>query len=129
MPLHILLILVVGGIAGIALALHLLGLSKASPFTTQTAHAAWLRAHPDDAIKDLQITQDGRTARITSGHGNGIIWQMGADTCARRLSGAERLQTKGTKTILHLNDYAAPKVRLTLSADEQQDWQNWITQT
>lgn len=129
MPLHILLILVVGGIAGIALALHLLGLSKAPAFTDDTARAAWLRARPDDVITDVQITADGRAARIATHAGHGILWQMGADSCVRMLTGHETLRSHGTKATLHLNDYAAPKVRLSLTPDEHDDWQNWITRT
>lgn len=128
MPLHILLILVVGGIAGIALALHLLGLSKAPTFTVETARSAWLRARPDDEFKAIQITADGRAARITTTEHCGILWQMGADTCARLLCGTETLRITAKTTTLHLNDYAAPKVVLHLTSDEQSDWQNWITQ-
>ncbi|MEM8653650.1 MAG: hypothetical protein AAGF36_02815 [Pseudomonadota bacterium] len=126
MPLHILLILVVGGIAGIALALHLLGLSKAPALTEATARAAWLRAFPGDRITAIFITADGRTARVETDRAHGILWQMGADTCARLLTGSERLCHKGTKTVLYLHDYAAPKLRLSLTPNERQDWQNWI---
>lgn len=129
MPLHILLILVVGGIAGIALALHLLGLSKAPAFTPDNARNAWLRAHPDDEIEAVQITADGRTARITTLRGRGILWQMGADTCARLLTGAETLNVKGNRIALTLGDFTAPRVKLTLSQDEITEWQNWITRT
>lgn len=129
MPLHILLILVVGGIAGIALALHLLGLSKAPAFTPETARAAWLRARPDDAVRQVNLTQDGRAARIVTDHGIGILWQMGADSCARLLAGTETLRIKGRRATLLLGDYAAPAVRLTLTPDEAKDWQNWIAQT
>lgn len=128
MPLHILLILVVGGIAGIALALHLLGLSKAPPFTRETAHAAWLRAYPDDVIERIMLTANGRAARITTERGPGILWQMGTDTCARLLTGDETLRIKAKSATLYLNDYAAPKVQLHLTPDEYTDWQTWITQ-
>ncbi|WP_299744005.1 hypothetical protein [uncultured Tateyamaria sp.] len=128
MPLHILLILVVGGIAGIALVLHWLGLSKVPPFTPETASAAWLRAHPDDVIEKTMITADGRAARITTERGPGILWQMGADTCARLLTGNETLRINAKSTTLYLDDYAAPKVRLHLTPDEYTDWQTWITQ-
>lgn len=129
MPLHILLILVVGGIAGIALALHLLGLSKAPAFTDATARAAWLRAFPDDAVHSVHLTNDGRAARVRTANGAGVVWQMGADSCARLLSGHETLKDHGSGAVLILSDYAAPKIRLTLTPDEHQDWQRWIANT
>ncbi|WP_299546617.1 hypothetical protein [uncultured Tateyamaria sp.] len=128
MPLHILLILVVGGIASIALALHLLGLSQAPTFALETARTAWLRARPDDVIETIKITADGRAARIITDRGHGILWQMGADTCARLLTGTETLNFGAKTAILYLNDYAAPKVLLHLTPDEQIEWQDWITQ-
>lgn len=56
MPLHILLILVVGGIAGIALALHLLGLSE------ENARAGWPRHRADDRIDAIALSADCRVA-------------------------------------------------------------------
>lgn len=129
MPLHILLILVVGGIAGIALALHLLGLSKAAPFTPDTARAAWLRNRPDDTILDLHVTHDGFAARVLTDQGRGVLWHMGVDSCARLLDGSETLHARGNATTLHLNDYSAPRIRLTLSPAEQDDWANWMIET
>ncbi len=128
MPLHILLILVIGGIAGIALALHLLGLSRAEPFTDDTAHAAWLRHRPDDTVLQIDLTQDALAARILTDKGRGILWRMGADTCARLLDGTEDAHVHRRYVTLHLNDYTAPKIRLHLSPEEQDDWANWITQ-
>ena len=129
MPLHILLILVIGGIAGFAVAVHLLGLSKAPAFTTGTAYDAWLRAHPGDDIQSVTITSDGRAARVTTATGRGVLWQMGADSCARALSGSEELTRKDTTTTLHLDDYSAPKVRLSLTPAEHRAWQDWMTHT
>ncbi|MEO1364365.1 MAG: hypothetical protein AAFU86_11380, partial [Pseudomonadota bacterium] len=80
MPLHILLILVVGGIAGIALALHLLGMTGADPLRGDTARAAWLRAYPDDSVQRVAVSADGRVARIDCAAGRGLVWRMGADT-------------------------------------------------
>ncbi|MEL7133595.1 MAG: hypothetical protein AAGK77_14425 [Pseudomonadota bacterium] len=126
MPLHILVVLVVFGIAGITLALHLLGLSRTAPFADGTARAAWLRAYPDDEILSIQITREGHVARITTTQGKGILWQMGTHDCARRLTGQETLTCKAGGAVLHLNDYAAPRVRLPLSSSEQTEWQTWI---
>jgi hypothetical protein len=125
-PLSILLLLVLGGIAGIALALHLLGLTKTPQFTDETAANAWLRHHPDDTVLSVHLTQDGRAARVLTDRGRGIAWHMGADTCVRRLDGTEEAHARGDQVALHLNDYSAPRVNLILTADEQEEWANWM---
>lgn len=127
MPLHILLILVIGGIAGVALALHLLGLSKRPSFTKETARAAWLRNRPDDSVLSVDVTQDGLAARVLTDKGRGILWHVGVDTCARLLSGHEEAHVRRNTVTLHLNDYTAPKIHLRLTLDEQEAWANWIT--
>ena len=98
MPLHILLVLVIGGIAAIALALHMLGLSKTPQFTPDSAREAWLRHRPDDTILDLHVTQDGFAARVLTDQGRGVLWHMGADSCARLLNGSETLHARGSTT-------------------------------
>lgn len=129
MPLEILLVLVIGGIAGIALALHLLGMTGAPPLTSDRARKAWLREFPDITVQDVVVTADGRAARITCDAGRGIVWQMGADTCARRLHGDEQIETRGTRTVLRLGDYAAPRLALTLSPRDRDRWTTWIKET
>lgn len=129
MPLPILLSLVICGIAGIALALHLLGLSNAPTFTEQSAHDTWLRHRPDDIVRDITLSSDKRAARVTTDAGRGILWQMGADTCARMLNGTEQIAARGTTVTLRRKDYTAPSIRLNLSAQDKEEWANWMTQT
>ncbi len=83
MPLIVLLVLVVGGIAGIAVLLHLIGLSKAKVFDQSSARAAWLREWPQACVQDIDLSQDHRVALIHSTHGPGLVWAMGADIAAR----------------------------------------------
>ena len=127
MPLHILLILVIGGIAAIALALHLLGLSQRPPFTEETARTAWLRNRPDDCVLRVDVTQDGLAARVLTEKGRGVLWHMGADTCARLLSGREEAHVRRDVVTLHLDDFTSPRIRLRLTPDEQETWANWMT--
>ncbi|MEM8576789.1 MAG: hypothetical protein AAGF60_02975 [Pseudomonadota bacterium] len=125
MPLEILLVLVVGGIACIALALHLLGLSAAPGFDAAGARDAWLRHFPQDAVTDAAPSRDGRAARIEAASGKGIVWRFGADSVARPLAGA-RAEPHKTGLILRLPDYAAPRVRLTLTPEEARAWARWM---
>lgn len=125
MPLEILVTLVVGGIAGIALALHAAGLSAVPRFDAGAARDAWLRAFPEDTVTDAAPSREGRAARIEAASGRGIVWRMGADSAARHIRGARTMPRKGGLE-LRLADPGAPRVRLTLTQDETRAWTRWI---
>ena len=98
MPLWLLVSLVTGGIAGIALALHLLGLSQRRLLDPAGLQDEWRRHFPDDTFDAPQGSQfllTGRRDRalLYPDQGAGLLWVMGADTTARRLSDA-RWSTK-----------------------------------
>jgi hypothetical protein len=123
MPLSILLPMVIAGIAGIALLLHLLGLSKPALIADE-AHArrAWLREYPDDPPLRVMLCRARSAALIETARGYGVVWPMGADTTARPLAGA-RLAATGSGLTLDLPDYTAPRIRLRLSPEEAAQWQ------
>lgn len=117
MPLEILLILVACGIAGIALALHLAGLSRADPLDEAAARAGWLRHFPDDPVDRLRLSLDGRAALVRTATGRGVVWRFGADTVARYLDDF-RLREVGAGLQLRFADFGAPKLTLRLATDE-----------
>jgi hypothetical protein len=118
MPLEILLVLVVGGIAAIAVLTHLFGLSRRAGFADEdAARAGWLREFPDEPVTGVTLLSDGHAALITTGHGAGIVWTMGADTVARHLAGA-RAQRRGDRLILRFPDWGAPRLALRVTGDE-----------
>jgi hypothetical protein len=121
MPLEVLLILVVGGIAGIALLLQLLGYSRAEPFTEDTARAAWVRAEPDVPAHAVHLSDDRMAALVETGRGPAIVWHMGTDTTAHWLKGA-RTSRSNTGLRILLNDFAAPSVRVKLSPGATSRW-------
>jgi hypothetical protein len=123
MPLSILLPMVIAGIAGIALLLHLLGLSKPAVIADEAqARRAWLREYPDDPPLRVRLCRARSAALIETARGCGVVWPMGADTTARHLSvaGVRRVRTGLT---LDLPDYTAPRIRLRLSPEEVEQWQ------
>ena len=121
MPLDILLMLVVGGIAGIAILLHATGRSARKQFTVETAAKAWSRHFPDDPAGDILLSRSGQAAIVTSASGSGLIWAFGADDVARYLRQFDlRPWQKGLHITFH--EYAAPGVWLTLSEDEKRLW-------
>lgn len=122
MPLTILLPMVVLGIAGITLLLHLLGMSRPKLLRDGAeARAAWLDEFPKDAPLRVVVSHDHRAALIETALGKGVVWPMGADTTARYLDGAEVVRThKGVR--IDLPDYTAPRINLTLDAEEVALW-------
>ena len=128
MPLPLLLALVIGGIAGIAVILHLLGLSKPLRFADDAvASRAWLSEFPDAPPTRVVLSHDHHAALIETAQGDGVVWPMGADSTARYLTGARIERTKDG-LMIHLPDYTAPRIRLRLDADEADLWTRDITE-
>ena len=124
MPLSILGPMVVIGIAGIVLLLHLLGLSQSRRFESAAeARAAWDREFgADDPACAATLSHDGHAALIETQAGrHGIVLPMGADTTARHLDGAKVAPAPGGLRI-DLPDFTAPHVRLRLDPDEAARW-------
>lgn len=122
MPLHILGLLVIGGIGGIAVLLHLLGLTGRKRFADEAAaRAAWLDELPDATPTRVILCHNHSAALIETAQGPGIVWPMGADSTARFLTGARITARKGGVTV-RLPDYTAPRVHLQLDADEAAQW-------
>jgi len=123
MPLEILLALVIGGIAGIALLLHLAGRSQRCILTPETAGAAWLRHYPDDTPREIEVARDGHAALVLTDRGQGLIWAFGADTAARRLEDYDLID-RGDRLRVVFHDFTAPAVTLRLDDFERQHWLN-----
>lgn len=122
MPLEILLVLVVGGITGIAILSHSLGLSKRRAFqSADDAQAAWQREYPSSSVTDIILSQSGYAALIQTRRSIGVVWTMGDDTCARILRSPKIARVK-TGLRLRLADYAAPVIKLELSTEETALW-------
>ncbi|QBF30420.1 hypothetical protein [Thalassococcus sp. S3] len=125
MPLELLVTLVIGGIAAIALAAHLLGLSAPKMLDPATARAAWLRHFPDDAINSLHVARSGHAALVHSDAGWGLLWSFGADTVARRLTSV-RLSDRPKGLRVDFDDYTAPPLTLRLHEEERARWKTLI---
>ena len=122
MPLEVLLPMVVVGIAGITLILHVLGLSRPARLADEAeARAAWLDEFAEDKPMTVTLSRDGRAALVKTSRGRGVVWPMGADTTARYLDGARVLHTQRGLRI-DLPDYTAPRIHLTLDASEADMW-------
>ena len=124
MSLTTLIILVVTGIGGIALILHLIGLSKQRVFDgPEDATDRWLREFPSDDVVGVTVSHRGTAALIQTRRGIGLVWAMGADTAARRLDHYD-VEEDGTGIRVTFHDFTAPQVHIALDYAERQHWQN-----
>ena len=122
MPLTVLLILVVGGILGIALILHRAGLSQPLILTEAEARAGWVRHFPDQEVAQVLLTADGAAALIRTDQGAGLVWTMGQDTVARPLTGC-RVSWRGDDLRIGFGDFGITDLTLTLEPDVRAAWQ------
>lgn len=127
MPLEILLVLVVAGIAGIGAALHLLGLSRAAALSEDVVRQAWVRHFPEDTVQTVHVATSGQAALVNTDHGRGLLWRFGADTVARRLP-CQGLERHGKGLRLYFADFTAPSVDVMLTPSEQALWERDATQ-
>jgi hypothetical protein len=127
MPLYILGPAVVLGIGLIVLLTHLLGFSRPYVFTdTSDAQARWLREWPSDEVDDVVLSADRHAALVITQAGPGIVWAMGADTVAKRLTRADvRRLEDGLR--VDLPDFTARRLRLRLGQSEADDWAQRIS--
>jgi len=129
-PLKFLLILVIGGIAAIALALHLLGFSTAKKMDLKALRSEWLRHFPDDTFQnessiDLLVTMAGDRGILRTDQGYGFVWTMGADTSARRLEHSSWEETP-TGVTFTFRDAGAPRIKVRLHNSERHLWQSYL---
>ena len=122
MPLQLLGIMVVVGIAGIAVLLHLLGLSRPKRFEDEAAaRAAWADEFPEVPVNRVVLCRNRAAALVETPQGPGVVWPMGADSTARFLTGA-RITRTAHGILIRLPDYTAPRIRLSLDPDEADAW-------
>ncbi|WP_037316682.1 hypothetical protein [Ruegeria halocynthiae] len=123
MPLEILLVLVVGGIVGVTVTLHLTGRSRVRELTPDIARSEWLRHAPDDVIIDITVAHDRHSALIRTNSGNGLLWSFGADTVARHLLDFDWMEhPQGFEVQFH--DFGTPKVIIRLDEFERRHWRH-----
>ncbi|MGR3634839.1 MAG: hypothetical protein ACU0BK_02820 [Shimia sp.] len=122
MSLQVLLVLVVGGIAGIAAILHLMGLTAPYRFSDgQDAVAAWEREVPERPATNVHLSSDSRASLIAFEGGTGIVWSFGDDTVARILEGARPLETK-TGLRFDFPDFGSAALNVRLNDSDRDIW-------
>ncbi len=124
MPLHLLLPIVVLGILGVALLLHLLGKSERIEIVdVDQVRDLWHHQYPNAMVLAVEIADGGHQAMVQTSDGPGVVWAMGADVACRLVGDAGVSEhSKGLK--IRLGDYSAPIVRIKLSDPKTR--QHWL---
>ena len=117
MPLHIILPIVIFGIAGIVLLVHLTGGTVTRRIADLAdAQKLWAGDFPDEVLSDLRIDDPGRVALVQLQDGRqGILWAFGGDAVVRHLIAPPEVAETDTGLTLRLRDYTAPAIRVTLA--------------
>ncbi|MGB0507950.1 MAG: hypothetical protein ACPGGK_17320 [Pikeienuella sp.] len=113
MPLPLLLFLVVGGIGGVVLFVHLLGWSAPRQFEDEAAAIkAFAIDYPDAEITSVQLSDDHLNAIFITHAGIGLIASMGAGFMARMIGMGDIENVDNTQAglIISLADFTAPKL-------------------
>ena len=126
MSLWLLIVIVVGGIAAVAIALHALGLSQTAKLEAGNIRAHWQRHFPDDSFNrhgtvEFLLNEHFDRAIVRSDQGYGLIWVMGADTAARQLPAGAITENAGGVTF-SFPDPSAPKIHVALGEADRQVW-------
>lgn len=121
MPLSVLLPMVVLGISGIALLLHLLGKSGRLRLDREAAIAGWQREMGHTKVQQVLLAPSGHAALVQSDTGAGLVWVLGRDTVARTLGPGSLTRAKGRLRV-SFSDYGSNDVILDLPPDTQKLW-------
>ncbi len=125
MPLSVLGPLVLGGILGIVVLVHLMGWTARRVLDTGAARQAWLAEEPEAAIHRVVLADDGRAALLRLGGGRGgAVWCFGADVVVRPLEpGFARITEKDTGLRIRFDDPGAPHLFVRLAdGDARRLW-------
>lgn len=118
MPLWVLLPIVIVGIAGIGVLLHLTGHSRVFVLRDDASvRRQWARHWPSVAVTQVDLA--GGAALVLAEFGPALLRPFGADTVAHRITAMD-LAPQGLR--LHFGDLAAPPVTLHLDPDARDRW-------
>ena len=118
MPLHILAILVVFGLAIIIGAVHFAGGSQAvSPLEAESAAKRFSLDYPDFKISETSVSKDGKTVLLFSNATPriGLVVQMGNRSLTRLISRKtlKRVELKNDGLEISIRDFTLPKVQVS----------------
>lgn len=119
MPLPILGALVVLGIGGLVLLVHMLGGSKKRLYEDEAAAAADLKQdYPQAQIRQTMLADDRKSALFTLSDGVGFAARFGQGRLTRVLhaNDLKRVEEGPDGLTIHLADYTAPRLLVRISS-------------
>ena len=121
MPLHILALLVIVGLAAIISAIHFSGGSRAvAPMTAEQAMQRFCEDHQMTHMTECILAEDGRSAIVFSDLAQevGLVLQLGDKLVTRKLSAdlLSQVDDSPDGLALKLNDFTLPTVLVRLSS-------------
>lgn len=120
MPLMVLVPLVVLGIGGIVLILHLLGWSRRFELASDAVVTReWLRHYPEDRIDTILCRAEAGVALVRTKAGAGVLRAFGADTVAHRVAA---MQSVPDGIAIDFGEFAAPRLVVKLPEAEKRLW-------
>ncbi|SEO82642.1 hypothetical protein SAMN04490248_11366 [Salinihabitans flavidus] len=127
MPLEILIVLCVAGIASIAVLPRLAGRSARRRIDDpEFALAAYDRAFPGTDPVDATLSRDGRVALVRTRRGPGLVWSEHAGITARELVDFDVVEAPPGLRI-HFRDPAAPQIAIALHETDLRHWLNLMS--
>lgn len=126
MPLPVLGALVVLGIGGLVLLIHLLGWSRRPQYADEAeARAALLTDYPHASIRNGVLADDGRAALFDLADGVGFAAPFGDGRLTRVIvaDDVSRVEQSADGLIIRLNDYTAPRLTVAMTdAGARETW-------
>lgn len=120
MPLPILLALVVGGIGGLVLLVHLLGWTKRPEFAGEhEARDGFLTDYPGADIRTVILAADKRAALLKTSGGWGYVALIGEGRLTRAWGGECSVERRGTSLRIRIDDFTAPALVFQAKDDTQ----------
>ena len=124
MPLPLLGALVVFGIGGLVLLIHLFGWTRRPAFAdTDEAAQALLTDYPHAAIKSAELADDGRSALFVLPNAIGYAAPFGDGRLTRVIEAGDlkSVDAAGDGLTLRLTDYTAPRLSISMRDPKAQD--------
>ena len=132
MPLEILGALVVFGISGVVLLVHLLRMSPRKVFADEAdARAAFSADYPEAAVEHLAMSDDGRAAVLATNRGPAAVTVVGDGTLTRLFAGGDirRIEERTGRLRIVLDDFGAPNLTLAFAEPERRAEAKTILET
>jgi len=126
MPLIVLLPVVIFGILGIAVLLHLMGKSTRLALVNEDqVRQIWQAQYPNSTIRRVHLASTRTQALLETATGIGLVWSMGIRAACRELPLAPVVSKTPSGFDISTGDYTAPKQ--VFRFDDPKEAAHWLS--